>query len=229
MIAPMINYRIKGVLWYQGESNTSRAFEHFELFKLLIKDWRNNWHQGNFPFLYVQLPNFVEVNTETTKYDWAYFRETQLKALAIPNTGMAVTIDIGEYNDIHPVKKKDLGYRLALAAQKIAYGEKQIVYSGPVFKSAKIEDNKVTLSFSNGGTGLTTKNGEELNCFEICSADNEYYPAKAKIVKDKIIVWSEKVAKPVGVRYAWANNPIDPNLYNKEGLPATPFRTNELY
>jgi sialate O-acetylesterase len=229
MIAPMLNYRIKGVLWYQGESNTSRAFEHLELFKLLIKDWRYNWHQGNFPFLYVQLPNFIEVNTETTKYDWAYFRETQLKALAIPNTGMAVTIDIGEYNDIHPVKKKDLGYRLALAAQKIAYGEKQIVYSGPVYTSSKIEGNKVTLAFSNTGSGLTTKNGEELNCFEICSADNEYYPAQAKIVKDKIIVWSEKVASPVAVRYAWANNPIDPNLYNKEGLPATPFRTNELY
>ena len=229
MIAPMLNYRIKGVLWYQGESNTSRAFEHFELFKLLIRDWRNNWQQGNFPFLYVQLPNFVEVNTETTKYDWAYFRETQLKALAIPNTAMAVTIDIGEYNDIHPVKKKDLGYRLALAAQKIAYDENHVVYSGPVYKSSKIEDNKVILSFSSAGSGLTTKNGEELNCFEICSGDNEYYPARAKIVKDKIIVWSEKVTKPVSVRYAWANNPINPNLYNKEGLPATPFRTNELY
>ena len=229
MIAPMLNYGIKGVVWYQGESNTSRAFEHYELFKLLIKDWRLNWHQGDFPFLYVQLPNFVEVNTETTKYDWAYFRETQLKALAIPNTGMAVTIDIGEYNDIHPVNKKDVGYRLALAAQKIAYGEKQIVYSGPVFKSSKIEGNKVTLSFSNMGSGLITKKAEELNCFEICSVDNEYYPAKAKIVKDKIVVWSERVASPVAVRYAWANNPLNPNLYNKEGLPATPFRTNELY
>jgi sialate O-acetylesterase len=229
MIAPMLNYRIKGVLWYQGESNTSRAFEHYDLFKLLIKDWRYNWHQGNFPFLYVQLPNFVEVNVETTKYDWAYFRESQLKALAIPNTGMAVTIDIGEYNDIHPVKKKDLGYRLALIAQKIAYGEKQIVYSGPVYRSSGIKGNKVTLTFSNVGSGLTTKNGEELNCFEICGVDNEYFPAEAKIVEDKIIVWSEKVASPVAVRYAWANNPLNPNLYNKEGLPASPFRTSELY
>jgi sialate O-acetylesterase len=229
MIAPMLNYGIKGVVWYQGESNTSRAFEHYELFKLLIKDWRLNWRQGDFPFLYVQLPNFVEVNIETTKYDWAYFRETQLKALAIPNTGMAVTIDIGEYNDIHPVNKKDVGYRLALAAQKIAYGEKQIVYSGPVYKSSKIEGNKVTLSFSNVGSGLTTKNGEELNCFEICGIDNEYYPALAKIVKDKIIVWKDDVINPVAVRYAWANNPLKPNLYNKEGLPASPFRTSELY
>jgi len=229
MIAPMLNYSIKGVLWYQGESNTSRAFEHYDLFKLLIKDWRYNWHQGNFPFLYVQLPNFVEVNVETTKYDWAYFRESQLKALSIPHTGMAVSIDIGESNDIHPVNKKDLGYRLALAAQKTAYGEKGIVYSGPIYESMKISNNKVILAFTNAGKGLTSKNNEELKCFEICGVDNEYFPAKAKIVKDKIIVWNDDVINPVAVRYAWANNPLRPNLYNKEGLPASPFRTSELY
>jgi sialate O-acetylesterase len=229
MIAPILNYRIKGVLWYQGESNTSRAFEHYDLFKLLIKDWRYNWHQGDFPFLYVQLPNFVEVNVETTKYDWAYFRESQLKALSIPHTGMAVSIDIGEGNDIHPVNKKDLGYRLALAAQKTAYGEKGIVYSGPIYESMKISNNKVILAFKNAGKGLTSKNNEELKCFEICGVDNEYFPAKAKIVKDKIIVWNDDVINPVAVRYAWANNPLRPNLYNKEGLPASPFRTSELY
>jgi sialate O-acetylesterase len=229
MIAPMLNYSIKGVLWYQGESNTSRAFEHYDLFKLLIKDWRYNWHQGNFPFLYVQLPNFVEVNVETTKYDWAYFRESQLKALSIPHTGMAVSIDIGEGNDIHPVNKKDLGYRLALVAQKTAYGEKGIVYSGPIYESMKISNNKVILAFKNAGKGLTSKNNEELKCFEICGVDNEYFPAKAKIVKDKIIVWNDDVINPVAVRYAWANNPLRPNLYNKEGLPASPFRTSELY
>jgi sialate O-acetylesterase len=229
MIAPILNYRIKGVLWYQGESNTSRAFENYDLFKLLIKDWRYNWHQGNFPFLYVQLPNFVEVNVETTKYDWAYFRESQLKALSIPHTGMAVSIDIGEGNDIHPVNKKDLGYRLALAAQKTAYGEKGIVYSGPIYESMKISNNKVILAFKNAGKGLTSKNNEELKCFEICGVDNEYFPAKAKIVKDKIIVWNDDVINPVAVRYAWANNPLRPNLYNKEGLPASPFRTSELY
>jgi sialate O-acetylesterase len=229
MIAPMLNYRIKGVLWYQGESNTSRAFEHYDLFKLLIKDWRYNWHQGNFPFLYVQLPNFVEVNVETTKYDWAYFRESQLKALSIPHTGMAVSIDIGDGNDIHPVNKKDLGYRLALAAQKTAYGEKGIVYSGPIYESMKISNNKVILAFTNEGKGLTSKNNEELKCFEICGVDNEYFPAKAKIVKDKIIVWNYDVINPVAVRYAWENNPLRPNLYNKEGLPASPFRTSELY
>jgi sialate O-acetylesterase len=229
MIAPMLNYSIKGVLWYQGESNTSRAFEHYDLFKLLIKDWRYNWHQGNFPFLYVQLPNFVEVNVETTKYDWAYFRESQLKALSIPHTGMAVSIDIGESNDIHPVNKKDLGYRLALVAQKTAYGEKGIVYSGPIYESMKISNNKVILAFKNAGKGLTSKNNEELKCFEICGVDNEYFPAKAKIVKDKIIVWNDDVINPVAVRFAWANNPLKPNLYNKEGLPASPFRTSELY
>ena len=228
MLAPMLNYGIKGVVWYQGESNSLHALEHYELFKLLINDWRMNWGQGDFPFLYVQLPNYV-VNIGTTKFDWAYLRETQLKALSIPNTGMAVTIDIGEFNDIHPLNKKDVGYRLAYAAQKIAYGEKQIVYSGPVYESSKIDGNKVILTFSSIGSGLTTKKGEELNCFEICGTDSEYYPAQATIVKDKITVWSARVAKPVAVRYAWANNPIKPNLYNKEGLPASPFRTSDLY
>ena len=228
MIAPIINYRIKGVLWYQGESNTSRAFEHFDLFKLLISDWRSNWQLGNFPFIYVQLPNFVEVNEETTQYDWAYFRESQLKALNIPNTGMAVTIDIGQFNDIHPVNKKDVGYRLALAAQKVAYGEKKVVYSGPIFTSMKIVGGKAILAFANVGSGLLSKNGD-LKCFEICGADNKYYPAKAKIENGKIIVTCKEVITPVAVRYAWANNPEGANLYNKEGLPASPFRTSELY
>ena len=243
MLAPILNYTIKGVAWYQGESNTSRAFEHYELFKLLIKDWRENWHQGDFPFLFVQLPNFVEVNEETTKYDWAYFRESQLKALSIPNTGMAVTIDIGEYNDIHPKDKKDVGYRLALAAEKVAYGENNIVYSGPIYKSMEIDGSKVILSFNQVGTGLIAKNGNEpasharsaearqvggLMDFKICGIDNEFYPAVAKIVNNTVVVSSNKVKSPVAVRYAWDNNPQGANLYNKEGLPASPFRTDEF-
>ena len=228
MLAPILNYRIKGVVWYQGESNTSRAFEQFDLFKLLIKDWRQNWHQGNFPFLYVQLPNFVEVNIETTKYDWAYFREAQLKVLSIPNTGMAVTIDVGEWNDIHPVDKKDVGYRLALVAEKIAYSD-DVIYSGPIYKSMKIENNKIILTFSNIGSGLVAKGTGKLKCFEVCGIDDEFYPAEAKIVNNAIVVWSDEVNAPVAVRYAWANNPEGANLYNKEGLPATPFRTSELY
>ena len=228
MLAPVTNYTIKGAVWYQGESNTIRAFEHFVIFKELIKDWRNNWHQGDFPFLYVQLPNFVEENFETTKYDWAVLRETQLRALSIPNTGMAVTIDIGEFNDIHPVKKEPVGDRLALAAQKVAYGDNNVVYSGPIYKSLEIKGNRVILSFTNVGGGLVAKGGE-LKCFEICGIDNVYYPAKATIANNKIVVTSEKVDKPVATRYAWANNPEAVNFYNKEGLPASPFRTNENY
>jgi sialate O-acetylesterase len=228
MLAPVTNYTIKGAVWYQGESNTIRAFEHLEIFKTLIKDWRTNWRQGDFPFLYVQLPNFTEENFETTKYDWAVFREKQLKALNIPNTGMAVTIDVGEFNDIHPVKKKPVGERLALAAQKVAYGDNRVVYSGPIYKSLEIKGNQVALSFTNIGGGLVAK-GSELKCFEICGVDNKFVPAKAKILGDKIVVTSDGVNKPVAVRYAWANNPEGPNLYNKEGLPASPFRTSDLY
>jgi sialate O-acetylesterase len=229
MLSPLLNYSIKGVLWYQGESNTSRAFEHYDLFKLLINDWRSHWRQGNFPFLYVQLPNFVEVNEETTQYDWAFFRESQLKALALPNTGMAVTIDIGEFNDIHPVNKKDVGIRLALAAEKVAYGNKRIVSSGPIYQSMKIDGGKVLLTFAEVGSGLILKYGSELKGFEICGSDNKYFPAQAKIEKGKIRVWSKEIAKPVAVRYAWANNPDGANLFNREGLPASPFRTSELY
>jgi len=229
MLAPLLNYRMKGVLWYQGESNTSRAFEHYDLFKLLINDWRSHWRQGDFPFIYVQLPNFVEVNEETTQYDWAYFRESQLKALSIPNTGMVVTIDIGEFNDIHPVNKKDVGTRLARAAEKIAYGNKHVVSSGPIFQSMKIDGSNVLLTFTEVGSGLTVKQGIELKGFEVCGSNNKYFPAQAKIEKGKIRIWSKEVVTPVAVRYAWANNPEGANLCNKEGLPASPFRTNELY
>ena len=142
---------------------------------------------------------------------------------------MAVTIDVGEYNDIHPVDKKDVGDRLALTAEKIAYNEKHIVYSGPIYKSMKIEGSKVILTFTNTGSGLTAKNGGKLKCFEICGKDDVFYPADAVIVNNTIVVSSDKVKAPVAVRYAWANNPEGVNLYNKEGLPASPFRTSELY
>jgi len=229
MIAPLINYRIKGVIWYQGESNTARAGEHYELFKLLIKDWRANWNTGNFPFLYVQLPNYGTLNTEITLYDWALFRESQLKALAIPRTGMAVTIDIGDPSDIHPQNKKDVGIRLALAAKKVAYGDTRIVYSGPVYSSLTVNRNRIILTFTNTGSGLVTGNGKEPEGFEICDINSNYVPARAVIDNDKIIVWSDSIVNPVAVRYAWANNPEGANLYNKEGLPASPFRTSDLY
>lgn len=229
MIAPVCPYVIKGVVWYQGESNTSRAFEHLELFKTLIRDWRENWRQGNFPFLFVQLPNFIEVNVEETKYDWAFFRESQLKALSIPNTAMAVTIDIGEGNDIHPTNKKDVGYRLALAARKIAYGDKSIVASGPIYRSMKISGKQIIVSFTDVGTGLVARNSHDVKWVEICGADNVWVPGRARIKGNTIIVSSDKVSAPVAVRYAWSNNPEGANLYNKEGLPASPFRTDCIH
>jgi len=229
MVAPMLPYRIKGVVWYQGESNTSKACEHYDLFTLLIRDWRQNWHQGDFPFLYVQLPNFVEVNIQTTQYDWAYLRETQLKALAMPATGMAVSIDVGEWNDIHPVNKRDVGFRLALAARKVAYGETGLVYSGPIYSSMKIEGEKIVLAFTNIGSGLVGADNGSVGSFEVCGKDGIFHRAEARIDHDEVIVRSGDVHEPVAARYAWANNPEGANLYNREGLPASPFRTSGLY
>ncbi|HEX5168944.1 MAG TPA: sialate O-acetylesterase [Cyclobacteriaceae bacterium] len=226
MIAPLLPYTIKGVIWYQGESNVSRAEQHRSLFPALIHNWREKWNQGDFPFLFVQLPNFNEPQKEPSDGGWARFRETQTAALAVPNTGMAVAIDIGEWNDIHPLNKKDLGYRLSLAAQKVAYGEKDVVYSGPMYESMKIKGNKVTLSFKQTGGGLIAKGSKELKYFAIAGEDKKFVWATAEIRNNKIIVWNDKVAKPVAVRYAWADDPEGANLYNKEGLPASPFRTD---
>jgi sialate O-acetylesterase len=153
-------------------------------------------------------------------------REAALKTLSVPNTAMAVTIDVGEWNDIHPDDKKDVGERLALGAMKIAYGE-NIVSSGPLFQSAKIEGSKISISFTDVGSGLTTNDGEELNYFSIAGADKKFVWAKAKIEGDKVVVWNDEIPQPMYVRYAWADNPFGANLYNKEGLPASPFRTDE--
>jgi sialate O-acetylesterase len=226
MIAPLLNYRIKGVIWYQGESNTWEPIEYQKLFPALINDWRKNWHQGNFPFLFAQLHNFMEAKDEPSESNWALLREAQLKTLAVPNTSMAVTIDIGEWNDIHPLNKKDVGRRLALAAQKIAYSEKDIVYSGPIYKDMKTKGNKIILTFTNTGSGLVVKGGGKLNHFAICGPDKKFVWGEAKIENDKVIVWNDNIPNPVAVRYAWADNPEGANLYNKEGLPASPFRTD---
>ncbi|MCL1938455.1 MAG: sialate O-acetylesterase [Candidatus Azobacteroides sp.] len=225
MIAPLLNYQIKGVIWYQGESNTDRPLEYRQLFATLIRDWRNQWHQGDFPFLFVQLPNFLKPYPEPTESDWAVLRESQLKTLALPNTGMAVAIDIGEWNDVHPLNKKDVGKRLALAARKWAYNEDSIVYSGPVYESMKVEENKIILSFTHTGSGLMVR-GDTLHAFAIAGADKQFVWANAAIEQDKVIVWNDQIMHPVAVRYAWANNPENANLYNKEGLPASPFRTD---
>jgi sialate O-acetylesterase len=226
MVAPLINYTIKGFLWYQGESNTGRAEEYAKLQPAQIIDWRNKWKQGDLPFLYVQLPGFMDMNYLPSESQWAALRESQLKSLSVPNTGMAVAIDLGEWNDIHPDNKKDVGERLALLAEKIAYGEKEVVCSGPIYQSATIDGNKITISFSNTGTGLITSDGEELNQFAIAGADKKFVWAKAMIRGDKVIVWNDDVADPMYVRYGWADNPDGANLFNKEGLPASPFRTD---
>ena len=227
MIAPLLNYKIKGVIWYQGESNADRPGDYFNLFSAMINDWRYKWNEGNFPFLFVQLPNFMEAKSEPSESNWALLREAQLKALSLPNTGMAVTIDIGEWNDIHPVDKKDVGNRLALAAEKIAYGD-DVVYSGPTYKSMKIEGNKIILSFTNIGSDLIAKSGGDLKYFEIAGTDKHFVWARAKINGDKVIVWNNKIPNPIAVRYAWADNPDNANLYNSAGLPASPFRTDKF-
>ena len=226
MVAPLINYTIKGFVWYQGEANTNRAEEYAKLQPAMIADWRNKWKQTDAPFLYVQLPGFMDYNYLPSESNWAMLRESQLKSLSVSNTAMAVAIDLGEWNDIHPDNKKDVGERLALAAEKIAYGE-TIIYSGPIYQSSKVEGNKIIISFTNTGSGLITNDGEELGEFAIAGIDKKFVWAKAKIEGDKVIVWNDSVSDPMYVRYAWADNPVNPNLYNKEGLPASPFRTDK--
>ena len=225
MVAPAINYTIKGLMWYQGEANSGRPKEYEQLLTALIKDWRNKWGQGDIPFLYAQLPNFMEVQYSPSESNWAELRESQLKVLSVPSTAMAVTIDAGEWNDIHPLDKKDVGDRLALAAEYLAYDDKTVVYSGPIYQSYKIEGNKIALTFNNTGSGLTVKGGGDLYYFAIAGADKKYVWAKAEIEGNKVIVWSDEIAQPLYVRYAWADNPEGANLYNIEGLPASPFET----
>jgi sialate O-acetylesterase len=227
MIAPVIGYTIKGAAWYQGETNVGRGPEYQRLLPSMINDWRSRWQQGDFPFLIVQLANYKQVKTQPEESIWAELRESQdLISQKVPHAGLAVAIDIGEAGDVHPLDKKTVGKRLALAARKVAYGEKDVVYSGPVYQSMKTDKNKIILSFTNVGGGLVVKNGTELKQFSIAGADKKFVWANARIDGDKIIVWSDNVSEPVAVRYAWADNPDTANLYNKEGLPASPFRTD---
>jgi sialate O-acetylesterase len=207
MVAPATNYSIKGFLWYQGEANTNRADEYAKLQPAQIIDWRNKWKQNDAPFLYVQLPGFMDYNYIPSESSWALLRESQLKSLSLPNTAMVTAIDLGEWNDIHPDNKKDVGERLALAAMKIAYGE-NIVHSGPIYQSSKIESNKIVITFDHVGGGLITNDGEELSEFAIAGIDKKFIWAKAKIEGDKIIVWNDDVSSPMYVRYAWADNPV---------------------
>jgi len=225
MIMPLTLYAIRGVIWYQGEGNADRPFQYRKLFPALIRDWRRVWGEGDFPFLYVQIANWGAYQPE----DWPMTREAQLMALALPKTGMAVTIDIGDGSDIHPKDKQTVGYRLALAAQGIAYG-RDVIYSGPVYKSMDVEGGKIRLRFQYAYGGLVAaKNvwgGPELIGFEIAGDDQKFAAADAKIEGDTVVVHRDGLAHPVAVRYAWAMNPFC-NLYNRAGLPTSPFRTDD--
>jgi sialate O-acetylesterase len=228
MLAPANNYAIRGAAWYQGESNAERYQEYQKLLTALIADWRLKHNQGNFPFIIAQLPNFMDAKDQPSESSWASFRNTQLNTvLAVENTALTVNIDLGEWNDIHPLNKEDVGKRLALAAEQLAYHDKKVVASGPIYQSLKIKSNKVELTFTNCGSGLMTKDGKALKQFAIAGTDGKFIWAQAKIEGKKVIVWDDAISNPVSVRYAWADNPEGANLYNQEGLPASPFRTNK--
>jgi len=226
MISPLMNYVIKGILWYQGEANTPAPKEYYRLFTGLIADWRRQWKLGRLPFIYVQLHNFQRAVREPGPSNWAELRDAQLKALSMPDTAMAVAIDTGEWNDIHPLDKKTVAHRLALAAQKLVYGE-DIISSGPIYSSMKKDGNRIIISFREPTGGLISKDGGKLKHFAIAGSDRRFAWADAVIADDCVIVWNDTIDDPAAVRYAWADNPEGANLYNKAGLPASPFRTDD--
>ncbi len=222
MIAPLTPFAIRGAIWYQGESNSPRAREYRKAFPAMIQDWRQAWGEGDFPFLFVQLANW---KTPDSKMNWPELCEAQLKTLSVPKTGMAVAIDIGDPYDIHPKNKQEVGRRLMLAAEAIAYG-RDVVYSGPIYESMAVEGNKVRLRFKHVDGGLLAKGGVGLKGFEIAGEDRKFVPAEALIDGKTIVVRSTQVTSPVAVRYAWADNPTC-NLYTQASLPASPFRTDD--
>jgi sialate O-acetylesterase len=222
MIAPLTPYAIAGTIWYQGESNAPFAYQYRKVFSTMIQQWRTSWGEGDFPFLFVQLASFNPVGD--TSNTWAVLRESQEKTLALPKTGMAVAIDIGEPHDIHPKNKQEVGRRLALAAEGIAYGRK-IEYRGPTFKSLRADQGTLRLLFTHVAGGLVVR-GQSLMGFEIAGQDQQFFPAEAKVVGSEVVLSSSRVPKPAAARYAWANDPKC-NLYNKVGLPAPPFRTDD--
>ncbi len=237
MIAPWTVYPMRGAIWYQGEANAGRSEDYMTLHPLLIADWRDKWNDPEFAFIFVQLAAF-EVHRpamrladdfwkerEPADSAWAKLREVQTATLKIPNTGMAVSIDAGDHSDIHPANKQIIGYRLAAEAERICYGLKR-VSAGPLYKDMKIEGNKIRLRFTNTGSGLKVKNSPVPQSFTIAGRDGKFVKAHAEIDGDTVLVWSGKVPEPVAVRYAWANYPGDANLYNQEGFPASPFRTD---
>lgn len=225
MINPLIPFAIKGAIWYQGESNGGQGYKYRTLMPMMMEDWRGRWGQDDFPFLMVQLPNYGKVEKEPGKSQWAELREAQLlTTLNHPNTGMAVTLDIGEGDNIHPRNKQDVGKRLGLYALGMVY-KKDIVYSGPIYKSYKIEGDRIKIFFDHPANGLRAKDGD-LKGFSIAGTDGIYKWAKAQIEGNAVVVHNPEIKNPKNVRYAWADNPEDANLYNSAGLPASPFRTD---
>ena len=234
MIAPLIPYAIKGAIWYQGESNAGRAEQYRALFADMIRNWRRDWGEGDFTFLAVQLAPYdksrkrgLEAITEKpVESDWAELREAQsLATRTLPQVGMAVITDVGEKDDIHPTKKEPVGARLALAARGIAYGER-VEYSGPIYKSMKVKGEKAIVRFDHTDGGLEARGGE-LKGFAVCGPDRKFTWAQAEIQGKNVVVSSPEVSKPVAVRYGWADFPVV-NLWNKAGLPASPFRTDDF-
>ncbi|MBU1821593.1 MAG: sialate O-acetylesterase, partial [Bacteroidetes bacterium] len=225
MIAPLVPYTIAGALWYQGESNAGRAYQYRQSFPLLIESWRQDWGY-EFPFLFVQLSSYGPFQNSNQGSNWAELRESQAMTLRLPKTGMAVTTDIGNPNNIHPTNKQDVGHRLALAALHVAY-DKDVIYRGPTISTSAFDDGKAILGFNHVGGGLEVKDKYGyLKGFEIAGPDKKFYYAQARIEGNKVIVSHPEVPNPTTVRYGWANSPIDNNLYNAEGLPAAPFRTD---
>ena len=229
MINPIIKYGIKGFIWYQGESNAWNAKQYESLFPLLIKDWRNQYEDKKLPFYFVQLASYNANNSNgVTGSAWAELRDAQRKTVSLPHTGMAVTVDVGNANDIHPFDKKTVGDRLALHALKNDYGKK-LVPSGPLYRSVKFKNNKAYISFSSIGFGLTVRKGDkELNGFLIAGADGEFHNANATISGKQVVVYCNNIKSPAAVRYAWTDVTDNANLYNQEGLPASPFRTDNF-
>lgn len=227
MINPLIPYSMRGVIWYQGEANAGRANEYSKAFPLLINDWRSRWNEGDFPFYFVQLASFNAGNGNSKKGStWAELREAQTRTLSLPNTGMAITTDIGDPTDIHPKNKQDVGKRLAAIALHNVYGENN-EYSGPVYTSMATEGNKIRISFTHTGSGLMVRDKYGyIKGFEVAGADKVFHYAKAEIDGNTVVVYADDVPSPVAVRYGWSDDAGDDNLFNKEGFPAGPFRTD---
>jgi sialate O-acetylesterase len=230
MVYPLLRFPITGVLWYQGESNAStpEAFAYRKLFTGMIENWRAGWGLGNVPFLFVQLANYLPEGAEPPESGWALLRESQTAALALPATAQVVTIDVGDAHDIHPRNKQEVGRRLALAARRLAYGE-DLIFSGPTYRGHSVRGRRVVLTFAHVGRGLVARgaDGGRLTGFTIAGNDRRFVAAEARLEDGRVVVWSTAVAWPVAVRYAWADDPENANLFNVDGLPASPFRTDE--